>query len=130
MQPTDLKKEISDWIKHIREIKGDLSQDELGKKTGIHKQQISRYERGLSHPREKQIKKIAEYGGIPLKLFIAEQHILYEAKTDRDKKILALMREILDSGDEKDVDFLLDHLEAHIKLIRASKKKDENKGGI
>lgn len=129
MEPTDLNKEISDWIKHIRKIKGDISQDELGKKIGINKQQISRYERGLSQPRQKQINKITEYGGLPLKLFISEQTLLYETKTTKHKKILSAVREILDSNNEKDIEFLMAYLDTLLQMHRASKKKNENKEG-
>jgi phage repressor protein C with HTH and peptisase S24 domain len=59
MQKFDLKKEIGD---RIRLIRGNQTQEEFAQKLGIHKDQISRYERGVTLPRSEVLEKISEFG--------------------------------------------------------------------
>lgn len=101
----------------------------MSEKTGIHKQQISRYERGLTEPRPKTMDKIAEYGGLPFNLYVAEKKDFYEAQTMQYKKAFEKFKKIFGSENKKGIEVLEASMDVIIEMIRASKGKDENKGG-
>jgi phage repressor protein C with HTH and peptisase S24 domain len=61
MEKFDLKKEIGD---RIRKIRGKQTQEEFAHKLGIHKDQLSRYERGVTLPRSEILDRIGEFGQI------------------------------------------------------------------
>ena len=53
--------DVAEKIRYFRQQKG-LSQEQLGKRAGIHGQSIRKYERGIRKPKIDQLKKIA--GGL------------------------------------------------------------------
>ena len=53
--------DVAEKIRYFRQQKG-LSQEQLGKRAGIHEQSIRKYELGIRKPKIDQLKKIA--GGI------------------------------------------------------------------
>lgn len=50
---------FSERLRHLRKQKG-LTQAELGQLAGVHNVNLSRYERGLAHPRADVLQRLAE----------------------------------------------------------------------
>lgn len=48
----------------IKTIRADLSQDEFGRRIGVTKQAVSKYEKGASVPSKKTLKNIANHGKV------------------------------------------------------------------
>lgn len=65
METSEAKEERSfgDRLRELRKQRS-LSQSELGELTGLHFTNISRYERGLSHPGAETLKKLADGLGV------------------------------------------------------------------
>ena len=53
--------DVAEKIRYFRQQKG-LSQEQFGKRAGIHEQSIRKYELGIRKPKIDQLKKIA--GGV------------------------------------------------------------------
>jgi transcriptional regulator with XRE-family HTH domain len=132
MKDFDFKREIGKEIRRIR--KGlDLNQEEFGELIKIHKDQISRYERGVTQPRPELLNKIFEYSDtIPDFFKISEPPTIYEVFTTEQKKLLDNVREILESSNEYAIDALKSNIRAFLEMVRISKKNDEDKskGGV
>ena len=61
--------DVAEKIRYFRQQKG-LSQEQLGKRAGIHEQSIRKYELGIRKPKIDQLKKIAGGLGVSVIEFI------------------------------------------------------------
>ncbi len=128
MQDFDFKKEIG---KRIRNIRGELSQKQFAELIGIHKDQLSRYERGVTLPRPKLLKKMAEHGEISTEcLFDMGEFKLLSRKSNitilstSTKKLLNSVVEILESGNEVMIHLLEANIKALLEAVRAPKRRE------
>jgi transcriptional regulator with XRE-family HTH domain len=127
-QGFNIKKEIG---KRIRDIRGELSQKEFANLIGIHKDQLSRYERGATLPRPELLKRIAEHGEISTgSLFemgqfkVSESEAKYQILPACAKKLLKNVTEILESGNDVMIDLLKANIKALLEAVRASKSRE------
>jgi len=128
MQPLDIKKEIGKRIRELREMKG-FTQKKLSDITKIDEQQISRYERGESMPRQKTINKLVEYGDFPPDFFMISEHQIepYETKAPERRKIHADVERILESENEAMIELFKSNTRAILSAVR-DKKNNKDKG--
>jgi transcriptional regulator with XRE-family HTH domain len=118
MEVFESKREIGLKIKRIR---GKLTQERFGRCVGIHKNQISRYERGLAVPRPDQLKKIEDFAASEVGLLkIEEPEETYSVLTPGDRKLLDDVREILTSKDDGVINALESNIEVFLRTVRRS----------
>lgn len=109
----------------LREIrkKKKITQDEVAEYLGILRQSYSAYERGISVPDAKQLKRLADYFGVSMDYFFGgvnpeltsaqneqEQQLLVLAR--RASKIPPQQREKLIKGFEDNIDLFLEAIGA------------------
>lgn len=126
MEDSDFKKEIG---KRIREIRGELSQKQFAELIGIHKDQLSRYERGVTVPRPELLRKIAEHGKISAgslfdldQIKVSEGKARYRILSASAKELLSNVVEILESRNEALIRLLEANIKALLEGVRVSKK--------
>lgn len=75
------------------------TQDELGKRIGVHGRSIGKYEVNLSFPTRKTLKKLAEIFEVSIEYFLAEEENNLASVIIRDKELLQYFLEV-DQMDE------------------------------
>lgn len=112
MEQFETTKEIGKKIRQKRE-KLRKSQKEFAELLGIHVQQISRYERGLTRPRDATLKKILEYGSVIEDSSAVKEPVEKYQTASPDEKLLDAARKIL-TGEDRDI---ADALRANLKVF-------------
>ena len=129
MESIDIKKEIGRRIKVFRKSI-DFTQEKFGEKSKIHKNQISRYERGLEEPRQEILDRIVKYGGAPPDIFkVTDQVPTWNIETTEDTKFLEKAKKILKSQNQEAIKLLKNSINGIFEMSCAIKNDDENKGG-
>ncbi|MBC7486054.1 MAG: helix-turn-helix transcriptional regulator [Cytophagaceae bacterium] len=80
-------KNIKLKITSLREASG-LTQEQLGHKVGVKKQQISYYENGTTVPPIEKLQKIADIFNVHISYFFVEGTTNYEAELEREKLLI------------------------------------------
>jgi transcriptional regulator with XRE-family HTH domain len=129
VEPIDLKEDLKKKIgAEIRRIRGDLTLEKFDNLTGVHKDQLSRYERGKSLPRPETWKKIVKYDAdVSEFLKVSEPPPPYQVRTVEHEKLFDSMAEILESGNETMIDALKANIKAFLEAVRMAQKNDEDK---
>lgn len=118
--------------KKIRRIRGRIGQKEFARLINSNKDQVSRYEKGHNIPRDKTLKKIAEYGktsidvAFNLRTLVMEDEPIYETTGADLKKSLDNVKEILENIDSRVIDVIGANTKDSLTAVR-SKNKDNNK---
>ena len=108
----------------LREIrkKQRITQDDVAEHLGILRQSYSAYERGVSVPDAKQLKRLADYFGVATDFFFGGgSPELNSAQNEQEQQLLAIarkaaripdkQREKLIRGFENNIDIFLEHME-------------------
>jgi transcriptional regulator with XRE-family HTH domain len=83
---------LPEKLKEIRKKK-KITQDEIAEHLGILRQSYSAYERGVSLPDAKQLKRLADYFGVTTDFFFGGiSPALQSAQNEREQKLLLVAR--------------------------------------
>ena len=78
--------DVAEKIRYFRQQKG-LSQEQFGKRAGIHEQSIRKYELGIRKPKIDQLKKIAGGLGVSVIEFI-------DIEIENEADLIAVLKKI------------------------------------
>ena len=107
---------LSGFPERVREIRGSLTQEQLGKIIGVNQGTVYKYEKGAALPGDETLKKLADFGGVTVEWLLrgerppapAREHApeTYEVRpAELDvpalAEIIALAREFLKRRREK-----------------------------
>lgn len=92
----------SSFAKKLQQLRKDKkwTQDELGKRTGIHGRSIGAYEAGMSFPSRKTLQKLAEALDVSVEYFLVETGNTPANIPIEDKELLQYFMEV-DKMDDK-----------------------------
>ena len=117
--------------KKIRKIRGKIGQKDLAQFIDSTKDEVSRYEKGKTIPRDETLKKIAEYGGTSIdvafniRTLVMEDKPIYETTGADLKKSLDNVKDILENIDDKVIDIMEANINASRHVVH-DKKENEN----
>jgi len=117
--------------KKIRKIRGKIGQKDLAQFIDSTKDEVSRYEKGKTIPRDETLKKIAEYGGTSIdvafniRTLVMEDKPIYETTGADLKRSLDNVKDILENIDDKVIDIMEANINASRHVVH-DKKENEN----
>jgi len=138
MEPPEIKQQSKKIVgQRIKNFRGKKKAKDLAKMAGIDKVQWSRYETGKEMPRKETALKIAQALGVSVDSILKEESHLGQYKNDREKfqvedvkidweklspsdeKIIASVKEILESRDKGTIRALVANIEQFLRLVRS-----------
>jgi len=94
-----IKTILGQKLQHLRKEK-KWTQDELGKRIGIHGRSIGKYEAGMSNPSRETLQKLANIFEVPMEYFLVEEENALGNMPIRDKKLLQYFLKVDRMNDE------------------------------
>jgi transcriptional regulator with XRE-family HTH domain len=106
---------LPEKLKEIRKKK-KITQDAIAEHLGILRPSYSAYERGVSLPDAKQLKRLADYFGVSTDYFFGGISLaLQTAQNEREQRLLSLARKA-EKIPARQLDKLIENFEANVDL--------------